>query len=269
MSTHLTRYQPSNKTLVLLCFILSLIALLESESLCAEPSLADTVAKIKPSIVAIGTYMPRRNPRSIFMATGFAVGDGSLIITNAHAIPETLDIEHLEKIAIFYHKDNIDKVVFATELAIDKDHDLALLKISDERLPAVTLGSAASVREGQLYAFTGFPIGMVLGLYPVTHRGLISAITPNIIPMINSTQIKQAQFKRLQNPYSVFQLDATAYPGNSGSPLYHPESGQVIGVINKVFVQESKENILAKPSGISYAIPINYVENLLKVKGYY
>lgn len=269
MSTHLSFYRPSNKTLALLGFILSLMALLESESLYAESSLADTVAKIKPSIVAIGTYMPKRNPRSIFMATGFAVGDGSLIITNAHAIPETLDIEHLEKIAIFYHKDNIDKVVFATELAIDKDHDLALLKISDERLPAVTLGSAASVREGQLYAFTGFPIGMVLGLYPVTHRGLISAITPNIIPMINSTQIKQAQFKRLQNPYSVFQLDATAYPGNSGSPLYHPESGQVIGVINKVFVQESKENILAKPSGISYAIPINYVENLLKVKGYY
>ncbi len=269
MSTHLTLYQPPKKTLGLLSFILSLIALLESGSLYAEPSLADTVAKIKPSIVAIGTYMPKRNPRSVFMATGFAVGDGSLIITNAHAIPETLDIEHLEKIAIFYHKDNVDKVIIATELAVDKDHDLALLKINDERLPALTLGSAASVREGQLYAFTGFPIGMVLGLYPVTHRGIISTITPNIIPMINSTQIKQAQFKRLQNPYAVFQLDATAYPGNSGSPLYHPESGQVIGVINKVFVQASKENILAKPSGISYAIPINYVENLLKVRGYY
>jgi S1-C subfamily serine protease len=269
MSIHSKPYTLSNQTLTLCYGLLSLIALLGSGSLCAEPSLADTVAKIKPSIVAIGTYMPRRNPRSVFMATGFAVGDGSLIITNAHAIPETLDIEHLEKIAIFYHKDNVDKVIIATEVAVDKDHDLALLKINDERLPALTLGSAASVREGQLYAFTGFPIGMVLGLSPVTHRGIISAITPNIIPMIQSVQIKQAQFKRLQDPYNVFQLDATAYPGNSGSPLYHPESGQVIGVINKVFVQESKENILAKPSGISYAIPINYVESLLKAKGYY
>jgi len=107
---------------------------------------------------------------------------------------------------------------------------------------------------------------MVLGLSPVTHRGIISAITPNIIPLINSSQIKQAQFKRLQEPYSVFQLDATAYPGNSGSPLYHPETGQVLGVINKVFVQESKESALTKPSGITYAIPINYVESLLKTK---
>ncbi len=244
------------------------MVLLCSKPLYAEPSLADTVAKNKPSIVAIGTYMPKRNPRSIFMATGFAVGDGRLIITNAHAIPETLDIEHLEQLAIFYHKDNVDKVVIATELATDKDHDLALLKINDDRLPALSLGSATSVREGQLYAFTGFPIGMVLGLSPVTHRGIISAITPNIIPLSHSTQIKQAQFKRLQEPYSVFQLDATAYPGNSGSPLYHPETGQVIGVINKVFGQESKESALTKPSGISYAIPINYVESFLKTKGY-
>ncbi len=245
--------------------LLSLLVLLNSKAY-AEASLADTVTKIKPSIVAIGTYMPKRNPRSIFMATGFAVGDGRLIITNAHAIPEKLDIEHLEQIAIFYHKDNVDKVVIATELATDKDHDLALLKISDDRLPALSLGSVASVREGQLYAFTGFPLGMVLGLSPVTHRGIISAITPNIIPLINSSQIKQAQFKRLQEPYSVFQLDATAYPGNSGSPLYHPETGQVLGVINKVFVQESKESALTKPSGITYAIPINYVESLLKTK---
>jgi len=267
MSIQSMHYQPSNKLLSLCYSLLSAIVLLACRSAYAEPSLADTVAKIKPSIVAIGTYMPKGNPRSIFMATGFVVGDGSLIITNAHALPESLDIEHLEKIAIFYHKDNIDKVIVATELAIDKDHDLALLKINGERLPALTLGSAASVREGQLYAFTGFPIGMVLGLSPVTHRGIISAITPNIIPMINSGKIKQAQFNRLQNPYNVFQLDATAYPGNSGSPLYHPESGQVIGIINKVFVQESKENIIAKPSGISYAIPINYVENLLKAQG--
>ena len=267
--SHSTLAPLSNKSLSLRCCLLSLIVLVRCGSLCAEPSLADTVAKIKPSIVAIGTYMPKRNPRSIFMATGFAVGDGSLIITNAHAIPETLNSERLEKLAIFYHKDSIDKVILATVLAVDKDHDLALLKINDEHLPALTLGSVTSVREGQLYAFTGFPIGMVLGLSPVTHRGIISAITPNIIPMIEAGQIKQAQFKRLQNPYSVFQLDATAYPGNSGSPLYHPESGQVIGILNKVFVQEGKENILAKPSGISYAIPINYVENLLKAQGYY
>jgi serine protease Do len=69
--------------------------------------------------------------------------------------------------------------------------------------------------------------------------------------------------KQLQHPYTVFQLDATAYPGNSGSPLYEMDTGAVVGIVNKVFVQESKENALSKPSGISYAIPVNHIEKLL------
>jgi serine protease Do len=235
----------------------------------AEPPLADTVAKIKPGIVAVGTYMPKRNPRAVFLATGFAVGDGSLIITNAHVIPDKLDTEHMEQVAVFYHKDNNDKAIFATEVALDKEHDLAVLKITGGLLSPLKLGSVSSVREGQLYAFTGFPIGMVLGLYPVTHRGIVSAITPNVTPMLRAEQINIKLLRRLQDPYNVFQLDATAYPGNSGSPLYDPDTGEVVGVINKVFVQESKENVLSKPSGISYAIPVNHVQNLLKAKGLY
>ena len=143
---------------------------------------------------------------------------------------------------------------------------MAVLKIKGEVLSPLTLGSVSAVREGQLYAFTGFPIGMVLGLFPVTHRGIVSAITPNVIPMIRTEQLNVKLLKRLQEPYKVFQLDATAYPGNSGSPLYQPETGDVIGIINKVFIQESKENALTKPSGISYAIPVNHLQNLLKAK---
>ena len=78
-------------------------------------------------------------------------------------------------------------------------------------------------------------------------------------------QLDATTLRRLKNePYEVLQLDATAYPGNSGSPLYEPDTGRVIGVINKVFVQESKETILEKPSGITYAIPVRYVQALLE-----
>lgn len=45
---------------------------------------------------------------------------------------------------------------------IDKDHDLALLKLTGPPLPPLTLRAAESVREGQGIAFTGFPIGGVL-----------------------------------------------------------------------------------------------------------
>lgn len=230
----------------------------------ADSKLPDTLARIKPGIVVVGTYLPKRSPRANFLGTGFVVGAGNLIVTNAHVVPELLDIEHLEQLAIFYRRGNEEKMQTATEVAVDKDHDLAILKIASEPLPALKLGDAAAVREGQVYAFTGYPMGTVLGLFPVTHRGMISAITPNVIPTVKSGQINPKLLRRMESPYNVFQLDATAYPGNSGSPVYDVDDGSVVGVIDKVFVQESKENVLTNPSGISYAIPINFVANLLK-----
>jgi S1-C subfamily serine protease len=65
----------------------------------------------------------------------------------------------------------------------------------------------------------------------------------------------------------IYQLDITAYPGNSGSPLYSAENGEVLGILNKVFVKESKETVLEKPSGISYAIPVKYLIQLAKREG--
>jgi S1-C subfamily serine protease len=58
-----------------------------------------------------------------------------------------------------------------------------------------------------------------------------------------------------------------AYPGNSGSPLYDGHTGEVIGVINAVFVKSTKENALKDPSGITYAIPAKYVRELLEQAG--
>jgi len=99
---------------------------------------------------------------------------------------------------------------------------------------------------------------------PVTHRGIVSAITPIGIPQANSRDLDPALIRRLANDvFRVYQLDATAYPGNSGSPLYEPASGEVLGVMNMVFVKSTKENVLSDPSGISYAIPVEYLQRLL------
>ena len=79
-------------------------------------------------------------------------------------------------------------------------------------------------------------------------------------PHVNS----KAVFRRLQSgAYPVFQLDATSYPGNSGSPLYDPATGEVVGVLNMVFVKGTKEKALTDPSGISYAIPSGYLQALI------
>ncbi len=229
--------------------------------------LPDTLLKVKPSIVGVGTFLPSRSPRSIFLGTGFVIGNGQLIVTNAHVVAKPLSAEKMENWAIFITINGKPKMAFVDRIAVDKKHDIAILKLRQGSLPALVLGEVSNVREGKLYAFTGYPIGMVLGLFPVTHTGIVSAISPVAIPVYNSGKLNSKIINRLQEPYNVYQLDATAYPGNSGSPLYEINSGEVIGVINKVFVKETKENVLSKPSGISYAIPIEHVKQLLSKKG--
>lgn len=244
-------------------------ALLSSGPLsAAEPTrLPDTIEKIKPAIVAIGTFQKTRRPPAVFRGTGFVVANGLLVATNAHVLPEKINFEKREFIAVFSGDGEVLDIREGSKLAEDRDHDLVLLRITGRPLTALPLGNSSRVREGEPYAFTGFPIGMVLGLHPVTHRGIVSAITPIAIPQLSAQQLEKKVLSKLTAPYNVFQLDATAYPGNSGSPLYDPNTGVVVGIINKVFIQESKESILQKPSGISYAIPINYLKELLKKAG--
>lgn len=228
--------------------------------------LPDTIRQVKPSIVGVGTVQKTRNPPVRLLATGFVVADGRHVITNAHAVPHILDTEGREFLAVLIHGGK-GSARQAQVVKRDQVHDLAVLRFSGNPLPALRFASSDGVHEGELFAFTGFPIGMVLGMRPVTHRGIVSAITPIAIPQISMQQLDQNMIKRLKHPYDIYQLDATAYPGNSGSPLYAPASGRVVGVINKVFVKESKEAVLEKPSGITYAIPARYVKALMKKAG--
>jgi S1-C subfamily serine protease len=227
----------------------------------------DTIERINPAIVGIGTVQKTRRPPAKLTGTGFVVGDGRHVITNAHVIPESIDTARLEFLAIFSGKGKTPKARQAVKVREDKAHDLALLRFEGEALPAMSLGRSDRVRIGEEYLFTGFPIGALFGLYPVTHRGMVSSITPIALQANAANQLDPARIRRLRSPYDVFQLDATAYPGNSGSPLYHPENGKVVGIVNMVFVKEGRENVLAKPSGISYAIPSEYAINLLKKAG--
>ena len=239
-------------------------------SAASAASLPDIVDKVRPSIVGIGTAYPPRQPNRkgdpvAYRGTGFVVGNGLQVVTNAHVIPDILDSDNNQTLAVFSGRGAQAKAHPATVLAMDEQHDLALLGIQGESLPPMVLGDSAVVREGQEIAFTGFPIGMVLGLYPVTHRGIVSAITPIARPVENSRTLNAAQLVHLRKSrFDTFQLDATAYPGNSGSPVYEPSSGQVIGVLNSVFVKESKESVLERPSGISYAIPAVHVRALIQ-----
>lgn len=225
--------------------------------------LVGLIAAIKPSIVGVGTTQATRRPPHKLLGTGFVVGDGSLVLTNAHVVPDDLDESKFEKLVVFFGTGKQIRGQEATVVATDRTHDLALLRHSGPKAPALRIAGREPVPEGTQIAFTGFPIGAVLGLYPVTHTGIISAITPTAIPAPNSASLSANQIRALRAPYVVYQLDATAYPGNSGSPLVDVASGTVIGIINKVLVKKTKENLLRDPSNISYAIPATFLIDLL------
>lgn len=226
-------------------------------------SLPDVIDKVKPSVVAVGIYSPTGSPRHVFKGTGFVVGNGHQVVTNYHVLPQSLNESRKEKIAVFSGRGKKVRYHEATVVARDPLHDLAILKIF-QPLPAMKLAKPNSVREGEEIAFTGFPLGMVLGLYPVTHRGIVSAITPRAQPQVSSKLLTAKMVRAMRNPSNVLQLDATAYPGNSGSALYEQHSGKVVGVINSVLVKSTKESAISDPTGISYAIPVEFVHKLLK-----
>lgn len=229
----------------------------------ALAELPDTVARVKPSIVVVGSFNRLRSPAFQLRGTGFAVGNGLTIATNAHVLPSS-EKDSQDTLVVLAREGATLRQREARVEAVDKEHDLALLKLTGSPLPILRLKSSESVREGQSIAFTGFPIGGVLGYSPVAHRGVISAITAIVLPGGNAGELNEKSIRRLRSgSFQIFQLDATAYPGNSGGPMYDAETGEVLGIINMVFVKSTKESALQHPSGISYAIPTDYLIELL------
>jgi S1-C subfamily serine protease len=200
----------------------------------------------------------------VFEGTGFAVGDGLTVVTNAHVVPRTLNVENKEELVVLAEIDGKPQLRQARIAMLDLDHDLLALRVTGQPLPTITLGDSSTVKEGADIAFTGFPLGMALGMRPVTHRGSIAAITPVATRAPAARNLNPKSIDRLRSQFFVFQLDATAYPGNSGSPMYDPETGVVYGVLNSVFIKQTKETVIKDPSGITYVIPSNFVRDLLQ-----
>jgi serine protease Do len=227
--------------------------------------MVETIAQVKLSVVMVGTYRKTDSPPLMLRGTGFVVGDGLTVATNAHVIGDVNSGEPAALIVQVSSAVRDQRMRSARIWVVDDAHDLALLKIDGPVLPRVTLRDSNTVKEGLAVAFTGFPIGGALGFSPVTHRGMVSAVTPMALPSANARQLKENVIRRLKSgSFDIFQLDATAYPGNSGGPLFDVETGEVVGIVNMGLVKGTKEAALSQPSGISYAIPSNFLRDLLE-----
>lgn len=230
-------------------------------------TLPQTIQQVKRAVVAVGTFQLTRSPRGQFRGTGYAVGDGLHVVTNYHVVSKLLDSNHQEMLGIFIGAGETAQFRQAQVAQSDALHDVVLLKFSGAPLPVLEIGDSDAVQEGWELYFTGYPIGAVLGLHPASIRAGIASITPIVRPAPNTRYLDAKSVRRGGNPFNVFQLDGTSYPGNSGSPLYDPQTGMVYGTVNSTFVKSTKENVLKDPSAISYAIPSRYVKALMQQAG--
>lgn len=247
--------------------ILSNLLLVFSVFICAKEvrahDISGLVSKVKPSVVGVGFYDALGAQQHQLRGSGFVFADGMHIATNYHVVAQELDPQVVQHWEVYSGEGKTPQRHKAEIIAIDPAHDLAILKI-EKFLQPIKLASSELVSDATEILITGFPIGAVLGLYPATHKGIVAAKTPDAIPTAHSKQLNSNLLERLKVPFTIYQLDITAYPGNSGSAVYRADNGEVIGVINKVLITAGKESALENPTGISYAIPIVHLKSLAK-----
>jgi serine protease Do len=123
--------------------------------------------------------------------------------------------------------------VDARLVGVDRETDLAVLKIDMTGLPALPFADSNELRQGQVV----FAFGSPLGLENSVTMGVVSSTARQIDP---------------DNPAIYIQTDAPINPGNSGGPLVDVD-GHVVG-INTFILSQSGGN-----EGLGFAIPSDVV----------
>jgi S1-C subfamily serine protease len=231
--------------------------------------LAAMVARVKPSIVLVGTLSPTDSPRFQFRGTGFAVGDGKHIITSAHVLPDLLAAPTTGGVrshAIQVLRNGQWSAQTVRVKVSNAMYDLAVLEVDGPALIPLSLDERSTpVAEGSDIAIVGFPLGTALGYSHVSHRGVLAAVT-DVAPLAQtggSLTARAVQQLRAGN-FTILQLDVTAFPGNSGGPVFDLETGRVIGVLAMGLIKGTKESAISVPTGISFAVPVARVIELMK-----
>ncbi|AOS78869.1 MULTISPECIES: S1C family serine protease [Hydrogenophaga] len=231
----------------------------------ARAALADTVSRMKPSVVLVGTWRDTDSPRFQLRGTGFLAGRASQVVTCAHVLPAPEEGAPPAQLVVqVWQRDGTWSMRQARVLGTERHGDIALLGIDGPPGPLAPLGDSSAVREGDDLAFMGFPIGNVLGYAHVVHRAMVSSIATSVPPSPDADRLRGPAIRGARDgTFDIFQLDAVAYPGNSGGPLFKPETGEVVGMMNMVLIKGTRESALSQPSGIAYAIPSARVRELM------
>jgi len=170
--------------------------------------------------------------------SGVIVDPDGYIVTNAHVVRNARRIDVNILRSDERGEEPHGHLVPAKLIGLDRQVDIAVVKIEGKNLPALSFVDSDNLRQGQLVLAVGSPLGLQNSL---TH-GVVSATVRQLNP---------------ESPMVYIQTDAPINPGNSGGPLLDIE-GRVAG-INTMIYSESGGN-----EGIGFAIPANLAQDVYR-----
>jgi len=165
------------------------------------------------------------------LGSGVIMSSEGYILTNHHVI------EGADKIQVI--TSHTGEAYAARLVGADPETDIAVLKISAQGLPAISVADSNTVRVGDVALAIGNPFGVGLSVT----MGIVGAVGRGGFGI---------------NNYEDFiQTDASINPGNSGGALVNTE-GRLIG-INTAILSRSGGN-----QGVGFSVPSNQALHIMK-----
>ncbi|MFN8889205.1 MAG: trypsin-like peptidase domain-containing protein [Cyclobacteriaceae bacterium] len=211
---------------------------------------SQAAAKATPSVVYINSISQSGASYSYWdllfggggSQTQVSSGSGVIFTQDGYIVTNNHVVEAAEKIQVLYNKKSYDAELVGT----DPSTDLAVLKIKETNLPAITLGNSKTVAVGEWVVAIGNP----LSLSSTVTVGIVSAKGRRINIVEDRFPIE-----------SFIQTDAAINPGNSGGALVN-KNGDLVGINTAILSRTGSY------TGYAFAVPVDIakkvVEDLIK-----
>jgi S1-C subfamily serine protease len=188
-------------------------------------------------IIDSGGYVVAREAQT---GSGFVISAEGLIVTNRHLVRHweydnaTAGMTgNVTKIEVLFPRQTRGEAVEARieSVSSGKEPDVALLRISGDRLPAVRSVETdlTAVSQGEEVAAIGYPLGLDL-LERTGDERIGPSMSTGIVSRVGQDYI---------------QLNLRAFRGNSGGPVLN-RKGQVIGIVT-ASIPSAQDLILCTP----------------------
>src|SRR4029453_938536 len=144
--------------------------------------------------------------------SGIIVDPDGYILTNAHVVrgAERVRVEVPQPSAGRSILSARSRPVVGKVVGLDLETDLAVVKVEERNLSALTFGDSDGLQAGQIVLAVGSPLGLTNSV----SLGVVSAIARQL---------------EVDSPMIYVQTDASISPGSSGGPLVDL-NGRVVGI---------------------------------------